>query len=81
MRAGVLATAILGDPAEAQRSGFGGERRRSEVNDTCRWRQGERYAACADDMAGMVGLEPTDAGVKVPCLTTGLHPNIKTRER
>ena len=24
----------------------------------------------------MVGLEPTNAGVKVPCLTTWLHPNV-----
>ena len=28
-------------------------------------------------LAGMVGLEPTNAGVKVPCLTTWLHPNTK----
>ena len=28
-------------------------------------------------MAGMAGFEPADAGVKVPCLTTWLHPNIK----
>ena len=27
-------------------------------------------------LAGMVGLEPTDEGVKVPCLTAWLHPNI-----
>ena len=27
------------------------------------------------EVAGMVGLEPTNAGVKVPCLTTWLHPN------
>ena len=27
-------------------------------------------------MAGMAGLEPANAGVKVPCLTTWLHPNI-----
>ena len=27
-------------------------------------------------MAGMAGLEPADAGVKVPCLTTWRHPNI-----
>ena len=26
-------------------------------------------------MAGMAGFEPTDAGVKVPCLTAWLHPN------
>ena len=28
-------------------------------------------------MAGVVGLEPTDGGVKVRCLTTWLHPNTK----
>ena len=27
-------------------------------------------------MAGMAGLEPADAGVKVPCLTTWRHPNV-----
>lgn len=27
-------------------------------------------------MAGMAGLEPANAGVKVPCLTTWLHPNL-----
>ena len=27
-------------------------------------------------MAGVAGLEPANAGVKVPCLTTWLHPNI-----
>ena len=26
------------------------------------------------DVAGMAGLEPADEGVKVPCLTTWLHP-------
>lgn len=25
----------------------------------------------------MAGLEPADAGVKVPCLTTWLHPNTR----
>ena len=28
-------------------------------------------------MAGMAGLEPADAGVKVPCLTTWRHPSIR----
>ena len=32
---------------------------------------------CSDDVAGMVGLEPTNAGVKVPCLTAWLHPNVE----
>ena len=27
-------------------------------------------------MAGVAGLEPANAGVKVPCLTTWLHPSI-----
>ena len=27
-------------------------------------------------MAGMAGFEPTDAGVKVPCLTAWRHPNF-----
>ena len=34
------------------------------------------YGACGDDVAGMAGLEPADEGVKVPCLTTWLHPCI-----
>ena len=29
-------------------------------------------------MAEVVGLEPTNQGVKVPCLTTWLYPNIQT---
>src|SRR5699024_12341334 len=28
-------------------------------------------------MAGMAGLEPANAGVKVPCLTTWRHPSIR----
>ena len=36
----------------------------------------ERYGACPDAVAGMAGLEPANAGVKVPCLTTWLHPNV-----
>ena len=27
------------------------------------------------DLAGMAGFEPTNAGVKVPCLTAWRHPN------
>lgn len=27
-----------------------------------------------EPVAGMAGLEPADEGVKVPCLTTWLHP-------
>ena len=28
-------------------------------------------------MAGVAGFEPASAGVKVPCLTTWLHPNVR----
>ncbi len=28
-------------------------------------------------MAGMAGFGPTDAGVKVPCLTAWLHPMVR----
>ena len=31
---------------------------------------------CYDNMAGMAGLEPANAGVKVPCLTAWLHPTL-----
>ena len=34
-----------------------------------------------NDVAGMAGLEPADEGVKVPCLTTWLHPCIHSEER
>ena len=37
--------------------------------------QSRRYAARTDEVAGMAGLEPASEGVKVPCLTTWLHPN------
>ena len=31
-------------------------------------------------VAGMAGLEPADEGVKVPCLTTWLHPCVERDE-
>lgn len=31
---------------------------------------------CQKKMAGVAGFEPTDAGVKVPCLTAWRHPII-----
>ena len=34
-----------------------------------------------DAVAGMAGLEPANAGVKVPCLTTWLHPNAGAEPR
>ena len=40
---------FYGGPAEAQQSGFGGERTSSGVNEACRLRRAERYAACEDD--------------------------------
>ena len=33
-----------------------------------------------NDVAGMAGLEPADEGVKVPCLTTWLHPCIAGKD-
>ena len=33
----------------------------------------------ADYLAGTAGLEPADEGVKVPCLTTWLHPCVENR--
>ena len=38
--------------------------------------QSRRYAARTDEVAGMAGLEPASEGVKVPCLTTWLHPCV-----
>ena len=31
-------------------------------------------------MAGMAGLEPANEGVKVPCLTTWLHPCVRRQK-
>ena len=41
---------------------------------------GTEQSAIPSDVAGMAGLEPANAGVKVPCLTTWLHPNIEVRQ-
>ena len=43
--------------------------------------QSKRYAARTDEVAGMAGLEPASEGVKVPCLTTWLHPYIRGDKR
>ena len=32
-------------------------------------------------VAGVAGFEPTNAGIKIPCLTAWRHPNIETLER
>ena len=45
--------------------------RKGEANDT----------KSATTVAGMAGLEPASAGVKVPCLTTWLHPCIKEQPK
>ena len=42
---------------------------------------GTEHSAIPSDVAGMAGLEPANAGVKVPCLTTWLHPNVKVSRR
>ena len=57
--------AAFGVPAEAQRSGFGGGRSRSKMNDACRLRQGERYAACGDEVrcSGLQKLSEKAAGL------------------
>ena len=35
------------------------------------------FYPCLKGLARMVGFEPTNQGVKVPCLTAWLHPYIK----
>ena len=42
-------------------------------------RRRKRVSVARADVAGMAGLEPANAGVKVPCLTTWLHPNVEVR--
>ena len=49
-KAAVSPDPFYGVPAEAQQSGFGGERTSSGVNEACRLRQAERYAACEDEV-------------------------------
>ncbi len=48
-----------GAPAEAQRSGSGGERRNSGMSEPCRPRQGEGYGACDDEVARVLGVSPS----------------------
>ena len=56
-----------GAPAEAQRSGFGGERRHSGGNELCRLRRSERSVTCADEAGGdarpvsALSVQPTAA--------------------
>ena len=40
-----------------------------------------RYSQRRPAMAGMAGLEPTNEGVKVPCLSAWLHPYKNTLRR
>lgn len=35
---------------------------------------GTGFDAAGAKLAGVAGIEPTNAGVKVPCLTAWLHP-------
>ena len=44
-------------------------------------RRRKRVSVARADVAGMAGLEPANAGVKVPCLTTWLHPNLESETR
>ena len=48
---GYAVVRLHGAPAEAQRSGFGGERRRSGTSEPCLPEQGEGCGACVDDSA------------------------------
>ena len=61
-------------PAKTQRSGFGGERRRSGVSDTCRWRQGERCAACAEVWLGWLDSNQRMRESKSRALPLGYTP-------
>lgn len=36
-----------------------------------------KYLTSSNNQIGVGGLEPTNGGVKVRCLTTWLHPKIK----
>ena len=50
----------------------------------CRLSYRIAYGAAWTDgktMAGTAGLEPADEGVKVPCLTTWLRPNMERGKR
>ena len=31
------------------------------------------------EVAGVAGFEPTNAGIKIPCLTAWRHPNVRAR--
>ena len=42
--------AKYGVPDETQRGGFVGERRSDGMSEPCRWRRGEGYGACDDDV-------------------------------
>ena len=41
----------------------------------------KKDGAIRKGVAGMAGLEPADEGVKVPCLTTWLHPCVEKQMR
>jgi len=56
---------------EAQRSGFGRKRRCSEMDETCRLRQGEGYGACIDEAAkqdkAAGSCAPRGGHIRPPC--------------
>ena len=61
-------------PTAALRFAWGEEEQGSERSFR---RQAEtELSGLCSDVAGMAGLEPADEGVKVPCLTTWLHPCV-----
>ncbi len=61
-----------GAPAEAQRSGFGGERRHSGGNELCRLRRSERSVTCADEAGG--NARPVLASQSQP--TVAMNPRL-----
>ena len=61
-----------GAPAEAQRSGFGGERRHSGGNELCRLRRSERSVTCADEAGG--NARPVLASQSQP--TAAMNPRL-----
>ena len=67
-----LALAVTGAPAEAQRSGFGGERRHSGGNELCRLRRSERSVTCADEAGG--NARPVLASQSQP--TVAMNPRL-----
>ena len=61
----------------AKRVAWGEEEQGSERS--FRRKAETKLSGLCSDVAGMAGLEPANEGVKVPCLTTWLHPCVMSR--